>query len=89
MSSQSDFLSPAPTRWRRVLAFPLVQIVLAIVFIAVPFAIVSTPFNLFVTDKPLHSAVLLQQAPQKKLPKPSRLALAHCIKQANHFGSES
>jgi uncharacterized protein len=45
MSSQS--------RWRRVLTFPLVQIVVAIVFIAIPFAIVSTPFNLFVTDKAL------------------------------------
>lgn len=35
------------------LAFPLVQIVVAILFIATPFAAVSTPFNLFVTDKPL------------------------------------
>jgi hypothetical protein len=39
------------TFWRRVLAFPLVQIVVAILFIAIPFAIVSTPFNLFTTDK--------------------------------------
>jgi uncharacterized protein len=54
MSSQSEFLSPAPpSRWHRFLRFPLVQIVVALVFIAVPFAIVSTPFNLFVTDKPL------------------------------------
>jgi hypothetical protein len=30
-----------------------VQIVVAILFIAIPFAVVSTPFNLFVTDKPL------------------------------------
>jgi membrane protease YdiL (CAAX protease family) len=39
--------------WRRVLQFPLVQIVVAILFIAIPFAVVSTPFNLFVTDKSL------------------------------------
>jgi len=61
MSSQSEFLSPMPTRRQRVLRFPLVQIVVALVFIAVPFAIVSTPFNLFVTNKPLRQvgAVLL------------------------------
>lgn len=53
MNSQPEFPSSAPTRWRRVLAFPLVQIAVAIVFIVIPFAIVSTPFNLFVTDKPL------------------------------------
>jgi membrane protease YdiL (CAAX protease family) len=35
------------------LTFPLVHIVVAILFIAIPFAVVSTPFNLFVTDKPL------------------------------------
>jgi membrane protease YdiL (CAAX protease family) len=61
MSRQSESLDPAPSRWRRVLTFPPVQIVVAIVFIAIPFAIVSTPFNLFVTDKPLRrvGAVLL------------------------------
>ncbi len=61
MTSQSEFSSTAPTRWGRVLAFPVVQIVVAILFIAVPFAVVSTPFNLFVTDKPLRrvGAVLL------------------------------
>ncbi len=53
MNSQSECRSPALTRWRRVLTFPIVQIVLAILFIAVPFAVVRTPFNLFVTDKPL------------------------------------
>jgi membrane protease YdiL (CAAX protease family) len=36
-----------------VLTFPLVQIVVAILFVAIPFGVVSTPFNLFVTDKPL------------------------------------
>jgi membrane protease YdiL (CAAX protease family) len=56
MNSQSEFPSPVPTRWRRILTFPPVQIVVAILFIAVPFAIVSTPFNLFVTDKPLRRA---------------------------------
>lgn len=35
------------------LTFPIVQMVVAILFIAIPFAIVSTPLNLFVTDKPL------------------------------------
>jgi hypothetical protein len=38
---------------RRVLQFPIVRIVVAILFIAIPFAVVSTPFNLFVTDKSL------------------------------------
>jgi membrane protease YdiL (CAAX protease family) len=52
MNSQSELPSPAPPLWRRVLTFPLIRIVVAILFIAVPFAIVSTPFNLFVTDKP-------------------------------------
>ncbi len=35
------------------LTFPLVQIVVAVLFIAIPFAVVSAPFNLFVADKPL------------------------------------
>jgi len=52
MNSQFK-LSPAPTRWRRVLTFPLVRILLAFLFVAIPFAVVSTPINLFVTDKPL------------------------------------
>jgi uncharacterized protein len=53
MNSTSELHSTARTRWRRVLQFPLIQIVVAILFIAIPFAAVSTPFNLFVTDKPL------------------------------------
>jgi membrane protease YdiL (CAAX protease family) len=53
MNNQSDLRSAQPTFWRRVLQFPLVQIVAAILFIAIPFAVVSTPFNLFVTDKSL------------------------------------
>ena len=39
--------------WGRVLTFPLVRIELAILSIAIPFAIVSLPLNLFVTDKSL------------------------------------
>jgi membrane protease YdiL (CAAX protease family) len=53
MNSQSEFRSPAPTRWRRILTFPMVQIVVAILFIAIPFAVVRAPLNLFVTDKSL------------------------------------
>jgi CAAX protease family protein len=56
MNSRSELPAPAPTLWRRVLTFPLVQIVVATLFIAVPYAIVSTPLNLFVTDKPLRRA---------------------------------
>ncbi len=51
MNAQAEIRDPAPSRLRRVLNFPLVQIVVAILFVAVPFAIVSTPINLFVTDK--------------------------------------
>jgi membrane protease YdiL (CAAX protease family) len=53
MNSASGTLSQAPTRWNRVLAFPLVQILVALLFVAIPFAVASTPINLFVTDKPL------------------------------------
>jgi membrane protease YdiL (CAAX protease family) len=53
MNSQSEVLSPVPTLRNWVLAFPLVQILVAFLFVAIPFAIVSTPFNLFVTDKSL------------------------------------
>jgi membrane protease YdiL (CAAX protease family) len=61
LSGQFEIRTPVPTRWRRILTFPLVQIVVAIVFIAIPFAVVSTPFNLFVTDKVLRrlGAILL------------------------------
>jgi uncharacterized protein len=52
MINQAESRSAAPTFWRRVLTFPISQIVVAILFIAIPFAVVSTPFNLFVTDKP-------------------------------------
>jgi membrane protease YdiL (CAAX protease family) len=56
MINQTELRSAAPTFWRRVLAFPISRIVVAILFIAIPFAVVSTPFNLFVTDKPLKRA---------------------------------
>jgi membrane protease YdiL (CAAX protease family) len=56
MINQAEPRSAAPTFWRRVLTFPISQIVVAILFIAIPFAVVSTPFNLFVTDKPLKRA---------------------------------
>jgi membrane protease YdiL (CAAX protease family) len=56
MINQAEPRSATPTFWRRVLAFPISQIVVAILFIAIPFAVVSTPFNLFVTDKPLKRA---------------------------------
>jgi membrane protease YdiL (CAAX protease family) len=56
MINQTELRSAAPSFWRRVLAFPISQIVVAILFIAIPFAVVSTPFNLFVTDKPLRRA---------------------------------
>jgi uncharacterized protein len=51
MTSQSAPLAP-PSIWRRVLAFPLIQIAVAFVFIAIPFAAVRVPLNLL-TDKPL------------------------------------
>jgi membrane protease YdiL (CAAX protease family) len=53
MINQTKLPGVAPTFWRRVLTFPVSQIVVAILFVAIPFAVVSTPFNLFVTDKPL------------------------------------
>jgi CAAX protease family protein len=56
MINQAEPRSATPTFWRRVLACPISQIVVAILFIAIPFAVVSTPFNLFVTDKPLKRA---------------------------------
>ncbi len=51
-----------PTTWgARLLRLPLIRIVVAFLFVAVPFAIVAFPFNMFVTDKSLKrvGAVLL------------------------------
>jgi membrane protease YdiL (CAAX protease family) len=52
MNSQSEVIA-APTLRHRMLTFPLVRIFVAILFVAVPFAIVRTPINLFITDRPL------------------------------------
>ena len=49
-------ITTQPTFRRRVLQFPLVQILVAILFIAIPFVLVRTPFNLFVTDRSLRRA---------------------------------
>ena len=53
MTSQVEAIGRVPTRWRRVLNFPLVRISVAILFIAIPVAAVEIPLNLFVTDKSL------------------------------------
>jgi len=55
MNSESALLAP-PTLRNRVLAFPLVRIFVAILFIVIPFMVVRTPLDLFVTDKPLRRA---------------------------------
>ncbi len=49
----SDAASPpaAPGWGARILRQPLVRIVIALLFIAIPFAVVALPFNLFVTDR--------------------------------------
>jgi uncharacterized protein len=49
----SDAASPpaAPGWGARLLRQPLVRIVIALLFIAIPFAVVATPFNLYVTDR--------------------------------------
>jgi hypothetical protein len=44
------------TRWYRMLRFPLVRIAVALLAIAIPFAIVAAPFNMFVSDKSLKRA---------------------------------
>jgi uncharacterized protein len=47
-------VATATTTWRaRALANPFVRILLALLSIAIPFAIVATPFNVFVADKSL------------------------------------
>jgi len=45
---------PVTTTWgARALQNPFVRIVVALLFIAIPFAVVAAPFNMFVTDKSL------------------------------------
>lgn len=56
MSSSSSLTLPATSWGNRFLRFPLSRIALAIISIAIPFAVVATPFNLFVTDKSLKKA---------------------------------
>ena len=51
-----------PVHWRvRLSRHPLIRIALALAFIAAPFALVATPFNLYVSDRSLKrvGAVLL------------------------------
>jgi uncharacterized protein len=45
MNTESELHGGERTSWGRILQFPLVRIVLAILAIAIPFAIVSLPFN--------------------------------------------
>jgi membrane protease YdiL (CAAX protease family) len=53
MPSPSDALKPAARVSARLLGYPIIRIVLALVSIAIPFAVVAIPFNLFVSDKTL------------------------------------
>ena len=55
MPTLSDSALPPTSRAARLLRNPLVRIVLALLSIAIPFAIVATPFNLFVTDRALRA----------------------------------
>jgi membrane protease YdiL (CAAX protease family) len=56
MSSLAIPLSPAITWRSRLLRNPVIRIILALLAIAIPFAIVATPFNLYVSDKLLKKA---------------------------------
>ncbi len=51
MSSDTASTPPASGWGARVLRLPPVRIVVALIFIAIPFAVVALPFNLFVTDR--------------------------------------
>jgi hypothetical protein len=53
MSNEAGTGRPTTTWRARALANPFVRIVLALLFIAIPFAIVAAPFNMFVADKSL------------------------------------
>lgn len=53
MSSEAGTDRPATTRGARALQNPCVRIVVALLFIAIPFAVVAAPFNMFVSDKSL------------------------------------
>jgi uncharacterized protein len=60
MSSETG-TRPTMTRGARALKNPLIRIVVALLFIAIPFAVVAAPFNMFVSDKSLKrvGAILL------------------------------
>jgi uncharacterized protein len=51
MNSEAASVPPVPGWGARLLRLPLIRIVLALLFIAIPFAMVAIPFNLFVTDR--------------------------------------
>src|ERR1700678_4453887 len=51
MSTNPDTAPASKRRGARLLRNPLIRIVVALLSIAIPFAIVATPFNLFVTDR--------------------------------------
>src|SRR5579872_5242525 len=53
MSSQVEAIGPVRSRWQRLLNFPLVRILVAILFLAIPVAAVSALLSL-VKDKSLH-----------------------------------
>ena len=53
MSSEAGARRPTTTRGARALKNPSVRIVVALLFIAIPFAVVAAPFNMFVSDKSL------------------------------------
>lgn len=53
MNSEAGTGRPTTTRGARVLQNPFVRIVVALLFVAIPFAAVATPFNMFVSDKSL------------------------------------
>jgi hypothetical protein len=55
MPNVPDTASASMRRGARLLRNPLIRIVLALLSIAIPFAIVATPFNLFVTDRSLRA----------------------------------
>lgn len=53
MSNEAGTRRPTTTWGARALKNPVVRILLALLSIAIPFAVVATPFNIFVSDKSL------------------------------------
>lgn len=56
MDALSDSGRPPSGRMARLSRHPLIRIFVALLFIAIPFALVAIPFNLFVTDRSLKRA---------------------------------